>query len=364
MTSSCDLVQWDLEKIEYSNYEVGSNDPVGFSPLYNTVVIENDENLLSWAGRLDPACGLINYFSIDSTFNFNVLQNGYQSNVLYQDFDTLLMVFNAKPKEVLVQSILSNSLLNQYSDLDYFVNMKLGSVVELAIHDIVRFEDKYFLVGQVKQTIGEARSILIALTRSLEPLWVRTYISNSIATNIEVSPSGEVYLSGIRNGHAFIIRTNIDGSVFEIRDYTILGRDSAMDMIFHNGTLFYTSCLNEYPFKTRVVSFSNSLDVNWFVDLKTIDTNHSIIEINRNQNVVIGYASYSLVFLTELDRFNGGTQWCNRFSNDSNYAPKGILQTSDFGYFLVSESTDGRYRLFKTDEEGATRLHPFLNSCL
>ncbi len=360
---SCDLIQWDLDKIEYSNYEVPSGLGMIFAPAYKTEIIEQIDIGYSWAGKENMACGLTSYQDRDSIFNLEILRQDYLSNCMYQDKDTVLMAFNGNGKVSLLQFGLDGVPIYEYLDLVLYVNSKLGSVSQLVIHDIARYDDIYLLVGELKQTIGEPRTILIGMSRSLDPIWVRTYISNSFATNVEVSDIGDFFISGIRNGHNYILKTNIDGSIFQIRDFNLLGRDSLSDMKYYNETLYFTSCFNEYPYKTRLVSFDKDLKENWFVDLSTIDTNHPVMDVNRNGNLVIGYASYSILFITELNSHFGSNLWCNRYPKDRIYFPKGIIQTSDNGYFMLSESADGEQFVIKTDEEGATRLHPFSQYC-
>ncbi len=361
--SSCDLLQWNLEQVEYSNYERASGIQVGSSPKFKTEIIEDEEIGYYWPGIVNQSGGLINYSINDALFQFQGIRQGYNSNTIIRDNDTILLAFNGDSLVSLLQFKLDVGFLKESSDLFSFINSKLGLVTRLSIQDMHRYNDIYLLAGEIMQTVGGSRSVIIAVTRKLEPLWVRTYISNSFSTNIEVTKEGEIYLAGIRNGHNYILKTNISGDYFDIRDFTLLGRDSVSDMRFHNGSLYFTSCFNQYPFKTRIVSFDRDLKLNWFVDLSTIDTNHPVMELNRNGNLVIGYASYSLVFISELNSSFGTNVWCNRFEQDRNYFPKGIIQTADFGYFLAAESANQEYIVIKTDEEGATRLHPFRQSC-
>jgi hypothetical protein len=361
--ASCDLLQWNLDKIEYSNFEVTSSGPVGFSPEYNTTILEDQKSSYSWGGSYLQSSGLIKYFLQDTIYNYKEVQIGYNSNVLLNDNDTILIAFNAPDRIVLNQFHPSTSLIQEYDSLFEYVYAKLGLVIELRINDIERLNNIYLLTGQVQQTIGEQRSILIAVTRNLEPLWLRTYISNSFATNIECTLNNDIYLTGIRNSHNYIIKTNLAGNYFEIRDFPDLGRDNFSDMEIKEQTIFFTSCLKEYPFKIRVVSFSNDLKVNWFMDLPREDSNHPVIEINKNGNIIETHASYNLIYLTEIESQFGSILWCNQFMNDKFYSTKGILQTSDSGYFIVSESNEGEFKVIKTDEEGATRLHPFSSSC-
>lgn len=361
--SSCDLIHWDLDKIEYSNYEVASGPERIFAPDYKTEIIEQADKGYSWAGKENMACGLTIYQDNDSIFNLEILRQGYLSNFMYQDRDTILMALNGDSRVSLLQLGLDGNINDEYLDLVLYVDSMLGSVSQLMINDITRFADVYILAGELRQTIGEPRSILIGMTRSLHPIWVRTYISNSFATNVEISEDGEIYCSGIRNGHNYILKTNLEGNFFKIRDFNVLGRDKVSDMKYYNEALYFVSSFISYPFKTRIVSFNKDLNENWFIDLPTIDTNHPVLDVNRHGNLVIGYASYSILFLTELDSHFGSTIWCNRFAKDRIYSPKGIIQTQDYGYFMLTESTDGEQLVIKTDEEGATRLHPFGQYC-
>lgn len=361
--TSCDLPHWDLDKIEYRNFELPSELEMVYGPTYKTEIVEHENMGYFWAGRMSLVCGLTSYQYRDTLFDLKLLRQGYYSNVMYPDKDTILMAFSGDANLSVLQIGFDGSFINEYLNLFMYVKTEIGAVNQVVIHDMTCYNDIYLLAGEVKQVIGEPRSILIGMSKSLQPLWVRTYISNSFATNVETSISGDIFISGIRNGHNYILKTDINETIFMIRDFNEIGRDSVSDMKYQNGRLYFTSCLNQYPFKTRIVSFDNNLKEIWFVDLPTIDTNHPVITLNRNGNLVIGYASYSIIFLTELDSQFGSNAWCNRYAKDKIYAPKGVIQTKDFGYFMVSESSNGEQLVIKTDEEGATRLHPFSQYC-
>lgn len=363
IVTSCDLPHWDLDKIEYLNFELPSALEKVFAPTYKTEIVERGNQGIFWAGRMSSVCGLTNYQYKDTIFDLKLLRQGFHSNVMFPDKDTILMTFNGDGNLSVLQIGFDGSFINEYLDLVLYVRSKIGAVNQVVIHDMTVSNDIYILAGEVKQTIGEPRTILIGMSRSLQPLWVRTYISNSFATNVETSMSGDIFISGVRNGHNYILKTNISETIFFVRDFIEIGRDSVSDMKYQNGRLYFTSCLKQYPFKTRVVSFDDNLKEIWFVDLSTIDTNHPVITLNRNGNLVIGYASYSIIYLTELDNQFGTNVWCNRYAKDKNYAPKGVIQTGDFGYLMLSESSNGEQLVIKTDEEGATRLHPFSQFC-
>ncbi len=321
---SCELLQLNLAKIEYSNFECESGIQVGFSPLYENEIIEIQGDRYVWAGTSNFSAGLLEYCISDSVFKYQGIRQGYSSNALLSDNDTVLVAFNEDSLVTLIQLNLEKVIIKESSNLFTYVNDKLGLVKDLTIHDMARYADSYVLVGEVIQTIGGSRTILLAVTRNLDPLWIRTYISDSFATNIEATPEGDLFVAGIRKGYNYIIKTNMKGDYFSVRDFTLLGRDSVSDMEYHNEALYFTSTFNQYPFKTRIVSFNRNLIENWFLDLSTIDTNHPVLEVNRMSNLVITYASYANIFLTELDSDGGAANWCNRFTQDVNYSPKAL----------------------------------------
>ncbi len=360
---ACNLDKWDLDRSDFLTYESTLNESFVMSRRKNMYLDKDGTYLLPMNQDNNV------YFSkIDlgkKEIQKIIGADNHYSYALSVSNDTTFIIENSGRDSRIRCLDKKFELIKENIEIFSRINSQIGLLDSLQLLDLCMSGQYLYACGFIKQTIGKRRSFVIKVNKALDILWFKTYNNNATAFNLKSAKNGFIYFDGNREGYTYIAKINSDGKLLKLVDHAELSGELGHDVLVLNSRVYHLGVYKNFPYSPVIVSYDLDLGSSWFKEYPHQYCRRPMISTNRSNSLILAFkkAPNSMI-LAEVDPYTGDFIWCNDFLDNEDQLPLDVLQTYDFGYLILSQNQlSGQLKLIKTDEEGATRIHPFSNQC-
>lgn len=377
LLNACELHKWDLDRDDFkTTEEIILNNKYNIISQLDLKAVDNsgnyhfvlDSSNMVFKCELDVESFLIKKQSLVSPQNVRAYwRDNAQEILLYESNDNSpnLPVFTKKDDNQ-IYSI-------SYSDIKYLFNTypNPGSVQEIQLFDFaVAKNDDIFACGFSKQLNQKPRAFVLKMNKYLKIDWMRPLWPNTRASHIFIDPLDDyLILDGqeVDGGYTFVNKIQpIKLGKITNKQHSALGGNRGHHTIQHQGNIYHIGIYKYPPYNPAIVHYDTNLNNLGYYALSTKNCNNPAIIVNRKNAVVAAYSeNENYTHLTEInpDIKANSKIWCNRFNGNENYRLLDLVQTKDFGFLLLMQHKNtGEIKIIKTDEEGATRAHPYVQN--
>jgi hypothetical protein len=294
---------------------------------------------------------------------------GSDLNGFLQYEDKSLLAYEENTETVLTLLSDYDEELYRFDQFESYLDTAYNDMDSLEINSLALSSDSlsYFVGGQL-YSFGRSYSFAMGFDEELSPQWVKTYFEDSSIDGIS-NTGGDTLV---------MIHTNADGSDL-IRDNakgTNYQKINIADISFDQ--LYFGSALERYDNGIIVSGVNDSIGRIIRVDLDNLSSyiiesaiypvaEISTVRLSRDTWVVAGVQTGAdeKFFITEMDDL--GSQWCHRYINEKYVRTFGAIENEGKGISALGlAESDGLFyiNLIRIDEEGATFIDEFTESCI
>lgn len=377
ISTSCNGI-WNLNEDDNElipNYTLrASNTPV--SPDMLTTLYQGDDN--NFITCIETTEGSINTVRLTQSYSsdqwdvessqLNSLAGNNLSGFI-QDDDISLIAYDNVEKPTLVLLEDYDNELFRFDEFETYLDTAYNDVDSIEIHSLTLASDSlaYFVGGKLF-SFGRSYSFVMGFDSQLSPQWIKTYFEDSSIDGI-LNTNGDTLL---------MIHTNDDGSDL-IRDNSkgeIYQKINISDISFDQ--LYFGSELDYYENSIIISGVNDSIGRIIRIDLDNLSSyiieseiypvgQLSTIRLSRDTWAVAGVQTgvEDKFFITEMNDL--GSQWCHRYIDAKYVRTFGLTENQGKGISALGLVEDGDsyfIQLIRIDEEGATFIDDFTESCI
>lgn len=376
LMSNCGIDKWNLD--DQSNESIPNYSETLFNTdvnpsMQSNIIALDDNNFITATqdSNSDIQLRKINQeFSNDNWLitSESILNLGQGDLAFFDSLENEYLVGFSSADGYTIQLIDENFNLSvANNDLESFIDTAYNDIDSIHLVDYSYITEKQeILIGGELFSQGTSYSCLVALDRSLNPIWIRTYFENSKISSV-LSINQDTFL---------LLNTNEEGSDLIRDDYNSISYakyDLTNDQLFFGSQSFYSgniinlTGIHDSVGRTIEVnlesntSFINDIDLHPVSDIKAVF-------LSRDNFVVAGIQSEGSTqsqFSSELGSI--GSIWCHRYIDDRYVKILDIIEMPGKGVLISSiVEREGEFHLHVTriDEEGATFVNVYSENCI
>jgi hypothetical protein len=373
LLNACDLHKWELDRDDFRTTEQLLNKSYNVTPqldlksdsLGNYLFALNSGSQ-TYKCELDTESFLITDTLLDRRQVVRAFREDKTQQILLYESDSLqLPVITRKAGK-------EESIIKYWEIVDYF-NKTVGKAETIQLFDFAVAENgDIFACGFSRQTIGPRIpwAFLMKLNNSLQIEWVRPFLQNAKASHILIDPTdNNLILDGqSADGDFTFIAKMVPQKLgkLTLQKHNTLGGNRGHNVTQHEGDIYHIGMYKDPPFSPVIIHYnSNLIDLGFYV-LGTENCYSPVLLVNRNNALVAAFSENERnIHITEMNAIVASNSkiWCNRFDGNEDYRLLDLVQTKDFGFLMfMQHKNTGQLKIIKTDEEGATRPHPYVQN--
>lgn len=374
----CDIDKWELpdqSNESIPNYTLrAANTPVSPTML-TTLYQEDDNNFITCIESLDDSIDIIRItqsFALDQwdvqSSQLNSLAGNNLSGFIQVDNISLIAYDNVeKPTLVLLEDY--DNELFRFDEFETYLDTAYNNVDSIEIRSLTLASDSlsYFVGGKLF-SFGRSYSFVMGFDSQLSPQWIKTYFEDSSIDGILNTNGDTLLMIHTNDDGSDIIRDNSKGEIYQKINIADISFDQlyfGSELDFHGNNIIVSGVNNSVG---RIIRIDLNNLSSYIIESEIYPVGQlSTIRLSRDTWAVAGVQTggEDKFFITEMNDL--GSQWCHRYTNAKYVRTFGLTENQGKGISALGLVEDGDsyfIQLIRIDEEGATFIDEFTESCI